>query len=92
MYKLKWHKNLNEDRWKKFPQYKQLLMIVNELQRAEKRLEKNDMKSVRYSHERAIQLVDLTVSVNSGNFNKELLRMRDLIAREYTNKEKTYKE
>ena len=65
---------------------KQVLMIANEMNRANNWIEKQDYEKVKPCYERALELIDLTVicSVNLS-FKKELLRFRELLGLHYIN-------
>lgn len=90
MYKLELHKHLAE-RWHNFSICRQLLMIINELQRAGNWIKRQDQEEAMRAYERAFELVDLTVdSAKHSNFVKELLRWRELLAAAYI--DKNYKE
>jgi hypothetical protein len=80
---LKYHKNLTQNRWEKFPLYQRILMIATELVRAKSWLEKNDFLEVQHCYERALELLDLTITIAKGNFLRELLRFRELLAENY---------
>jgi hypothetical protein len=90
MYKLKLHKHLAE-RWQDFSLRQQILMIVNELQRAGNWIKKQDKEEAARAYERAFELVDMTVEcAGRRTLIKELLRWRELLAAEYSSDE--YKE
>jgi len=80
------HTGLTSDKWKSFNTDKQVLMIANEMNRANNWIEKQDYEKVKPCYERALELIDLTVicSVNLS-FKKELLRFRELIGLHYIN-------
>jgi pantothenate kinase len=81
---MKFHKNLDLERWSAFKREKQILMIANELNRAINWLEKGDLKEVKKSYERAFELLDLTIAVTrERNRLKELLRFREMLANLY---------
>ncbi|MFH1537108.1 MAG: hypothetical protein ABID45_03910 [Patescibacteria group bacterium] len=84
---MKWHKTLTEEKWKKFPEQKQFLMINNELRRAQHWLVRDNPKSMRQSLERAFELIDLTINVSSSaKIKKELLQLRESIGQAYIKK------
>ncbi|MBN1622470.1 MAG: hypothetical protein JW871_07765 [Endomicrobiales bacterium] len=86
---LKYHKTLTLDKWAAFPLSKRILMIGSEIQRAGSRISKNDFEEVNNCYARAFELIDLTVkSISKKTLRKELLRFRELLAREYMNKQK----
>lgn len=92
MYRLKIHKNLNKKKWEKFTRGQQILMIANEINRAKNWLLKVDSIEVANCYERALELLDLTVSVvKRGNLIKELLRFREVLCEEYLKKNKSIK-
>ena len=79
MYELKIHKNFNTEKWAKFATEKQIFMIANEVQRLLTCI-KNDIgfETQRERIECALELADLTASVQRGNFQHEFLRWREL--------------
>ncbi|MDO8735015.1 MAG: hypothetical protein Q7K21_07640 [Elusimicrobiota bacterium] len=82
--KLKYHKTLTKDKWSKFPVFRQILMIANELNRAKNWLDKNDLEETKNCYERGFELLDLTVSTTSNkNSVKEFLRFREVMAEQY---------
>ncbi len=84
MYKLKLHKNLDQNKWITFSRDQQLLMIANELNRAKNWVKKGDKKEIKSAYERALELLDLTISViNKKSMLKELLRFREILSSEY---------
>jgi hypothetical protein len=89
MYNLKFHKNLTSERWAKFNTSQQILMIANELNRAKNSLLRRDEEEVRECYERAMELLDLTISISlKRSKRKELLRFREVLGFEYLSKEK----
>lgn len=89
MYRLKLHKTLDENKWKRFPYYKQILMITNELNRAINWIKKEEIEEVNNCYERALELLDITASqTENKNKLKELLRFREILSLEYISKEK----
>lgn len=78
------HLGLSAERWASFPFAQQVLMIANEMNRGLHHLELQAIDRVRFSYERALQLVDLTVGLEMGRSRRrELLRWRDLVASLY---------
>jgi len=73
------------EKWSSYPEYQQILMIANELNRAKNGIKINDPKRVRPSLERAFNLIDLTVQVTPGRKSRELLRCREKLAEIYVN-------
>lgn len=89
MYKLALHKNMNLKRWQKFNRQQQLLMIGNELNRAQNWINKNDIQEVNNCYERALELLDLTIAMKyRKNRLRELLIAREVLAELYVAKEK----
>lgn len=86
MYELKIHKNLNVEKWAKFPKERQIFMIANEVQRLLTCME-NGMSIVTQQEriECALELTDLTIDVYKGNFRYELLRWREIFGGLYVN-------
>lgn len=82
------HASLSAERWSGFNLDQQILMIGNEMNRARGLLAHRDWARVRSCYERVLQLVDLTVGVQSRrHLRRELLRWRDLIAQLYLSAE-----
>ena len=81
-----WHKNLKQ-KFKKYTAENQLLMICNELNRANNSFEiKNEYKN---SLERALELFYFLIEDKKWeNKLKEILRARDLVAELYIKNEK----
>jgi hypothetical protein len=75
---------LSPERWASFTLDQQILMIANEMNRAGKLLGPDDRSRLRNSHERVLNLTDLTVAVQDRPaLRRELLRWRDLVAELY---------
>lgn len=87
MYTLTLHKTLTLEKWKNFKFDKQIVMVANEIQRY---INISGMETSREAAqnclERAFELLDLTIAYQNGNARKELLRLRDIFAEEYTQK------
>lgn len=80
MYKLIYHKTMTTEKWFAYPGYQQLLMIANELNRAQHALEKGDSLNAIHAWERAFELTDLTVEdLKNSRLLKELLRFREML-------------
>jgi hypothetical protein len=80
MYHLVYHKNMTTEKWFAYPGFQQLLMIANELNRAQHSLEKGDNANAIHAWERAFELTDLTVEDRkNGRLLKELLRFREMM-------------
>jgi hypothetical protein len=91
--KLKYHKTLTEQKWASFPFYKQILMIANELNRANYWIKNNDVSEVKLCYERALELVYLTITtLNERRRLKELLRFKEILASFYIKPKISYKE
>ncbi|MEI6221918.1 MAG: hypothetical protein WCP97_04060 [bacterium] len=88
MYALQFHTQLTSEKWQSFSTSKQLLMVGNELQRAINKAA--DSPAAMLCFERAFELIDLTVEATTNRSQrKELLRMRELLAREYVSQAAT---
>lgn len=84
MSKAKQHSALSDEKWFKFPQQQQLLMIANELNRAANWIEKKDFKIVRSCFERALELTQPTI--DDKRWQKklgELTRFNEVLAEMY---------
>jgi len=78
------HASLSVERWSVVPLEQQILMIANEMNRASKLLEPEDLERRTGCYERILRLVDLTVETrNQRGLRRELLRWRELIASLY---------
>ena len=89
MYPLKLHKTLTPEKWQKFSEAQQILMIACEISRAKHWIQKGDWEAVNDCYERAFELLDLTVSlIDKKNKRKEFLRLREVIASQYISEEK----
>lgn len=89
MYQLKLHKNLDQQKWDSFAKDKQILMIANELNRAKNWIARGNPEEVTNCYERAIELLDLTISLTAKrNLLRELLRFRDVLCSQYISEEK----
>ena len=84
MYPLKYHPGL-EKRWQTFSEYRQIVMIANELNRAQNMLQKHDIYEMKQALERAFELVDLTIEYARNSLRYELLRFREILAEIYLN-------
>ena len=74
MTKMVWHKSLQK-RFHTFPVHQQLLMIANELNRAQNLI--NDPQEYKNCLERALELLDLFLADKSGSL------LRNIIAKSY---------
>jgi hypothetical protein len=80
MYPLKLHKNLTPEKWAGYSKGQQILMIANELNRAQNWLEKQQYDEVNHCYERAFELTDLTVEdAKWAGGTRELLRFREIL-------------
>ena len=80
MYKLIYHKTMTTEKWFAYPGFQQLLMIANELNRAQHALEKGEPENAIHAWERAFELIDLTVEDRKNHrLLKELLRFREML-------------
>jgi hypothetical protein len=57
------HSSLSPERWASFSLDQQILMIGNEMNRAQRSIELGNLQSLSLSYERVLRLVDLTVEV-----------------------------
>lgn len=75
-----YHKNMTNAKWFSYPRFQQLLMIANELNRAQNALAKDDKENAIHAWERAFELTDLTVEDQKNKrLLKELLRFREML-------------
>jgi hypothetical protein len=80
MYSLVYHKNMTTEKWFAYESYQQLLMIANELNRAQNSLTSGDADNAIHAWERAFELTDLTAEdTKNQRWLKELLRFRELL-------------
>jgi hypothetical protein len=71
---------MTTEKWFAYPGFQQLLMIANELNRAQHALEKSDPDNAVHAWERAFELTDLTVEDPKNTRElKELLRFREMM-------------
>ena len=78
------HASLSVEKWSVIPLEQQILMIANEMNRASKLLQPEDLERRNGSYERILRLVDLTIETRSQRgLRRELLRWRELIASLY---------
>ena len=92
MYPLKLHKTLTPEKWQKFSEAQQILMIACEINRAKHWIQKGDRGAVNDCYERAFELLDLTVSLTEKrNKRREFLRLREVIAAQYISHQKSLK-
>lgn len=91
--KLKYHSSLTEEKWGKFPFYRQLLMIGNELNRAKNWIAKKDFNEVKLCYERAYELLYLTIAVAQDmRKRRELLRFKEMFGGLYIKDKPTLRE
>lgn len=75
------HADLIEASWERLGLDRQILTLAAEMYRGRGRLKVGDTAEVRRVYERVLNLVDLTVAVNtSRGLRRELLRWRELVA------------
>ena len=80
-----WHPEL-EKRWSTFPEYQQILMICNELNRANNL--QDDLKEYKNALERALELMDFAIDDERIRPKlREFLRARELVAGLYIDPE-----
>ncbi|MCK4353530.1 hypothetical protein KAW65_09015 [candidate division WOR-3 bacterium] len=84
---LKYHRTLTKDKWVLFPFSKQLLMIANELNRANKWIEEKDFNEQKLCYERAFELLYLTIQSLQDTKDtrklREILRFKEILASLY---------
>lgn len=75
------HKNLAAGRWQRLSFFEQMANIGSEVERTIKWKNKNNSEYSRMAFERALELLDLTVSIEKSRSRlKELLRVREMLA------------
>lgn len=78
------HSSLSAERWSRFDLGTQILHIAVEMQRGVELLARSDRERLRFSYERVLALLDLTVACNANKrLRRELLRWRDVVAENY---------
>jgi hypothetical protein len=81
------HAGLDAERWASFSLDQQVLMIGNEMNRATRMVERDDVEALRRGYARVLRLADLTAQAAARpTFLRELLRWRDLVAELYVRK------
>ncbi|MCM8795903.1 MAG: hypothetical protein NC928_04395 [Candidatus Omnitrophica bacterium] len=77
----KWHKTITKEKWAGFSLKEQILMIGSEILRAKNWLEHKDIETTLICYERAMELIDLTVTQGdlSLKIRKLLLQLREAI-------------
>ena len=75
-----WHNSL-ERRFFAFPTHQQILMVCNELNRAENL--RDDSVEYKLCLERSLELLDYFMADKRGHLLRESLRIRDIIAEAY---------
>ena len=83
-----WHNSL-ERRFFAFPTHQQILMVCNELNRAENL--RDDSVEYKLCLERSLELLDYFMADKRGNLLRESLRIRDIIAEAYISTPKNTK-
>lgn len=75
------HKNLADGRWQELSFFEQMANIGSEVERTIKWKNKNNIKYSQMAFERALELLDLTISNEKDrNHLRELLRLRETLA------------
>ena len=83
-----WHNSL-EHRFSSFPIHQQILMVCNELNRAENL--RDDNVEYKRCMERSLELLDYFMADKKGHLLRESLRIRDIIAEAYISTPKNTK-
>jgi hypothetical protein len=79
---------MTTEKWFSYAGYQQILMIANELNRAQNALEKGDSENAIHAWERAFELTDLTTADRkNGRLLKELLRFREMLGEAFISKD-----
>jgi len=92
MARIKFHPNLSEEKWQSYDRARQVLMIANELNRAQNWLNKDGLENTLPCYERALELTDLTIDDEKWQRRrKELLRFRECLAELYISDKKSLK-
>jgi hypothetical protein len=82
------HDALSAERWSQFDLGQQILQIGVELQRGLKHLRPDRAVQLRSCYERSLELVDLTVQVQTDpHLRRELLLWRDIVGELYLSPE-----
>jgi hypothetical protein len=80
----KFHPSMTTEKWALKPYAYQLLNIASELHRAKHWIQESEQENLRHSLERALELIDLTVTSNQGKKSlRDLLRLREGFSRFY---------
>lgn len=75
------HQNLSNERWSSMNLMEQMANVGSEVERALKWKEKNNPEYGRMAFERALELLDLTISDAKNRLRlKEILRVRETLA------------
>jgi hypothetical protein len=81
---------MTTEKWFSYPGFQQLLMIANELNRAQNALGKGDMDHAIHAWERAFELTDLTVEdQKNSRLLRELLRFREMLGETFVTHDAT---
>jgi len=79
VYQLVYHNKLTIEKWFSYSSFQQILMIANELNRAQNALEKYSTDDATHAWERVFELTDLTVEdPKNSRMQRELLRFREM--------------
>lgn len=83
------HKNLNKEKWQQLSKEEQIFNIAAEFSRTKNWLIKNDEDEIQNCLNRAFELIDLTINDKKWQRGlKELLRLREILAEFYLEKNK----
>ena len=89
MIPLIYHQSLNLEKWSSFSKMQQVLMVANELNRAQNWISKNENNESNLAYERAFELIYLTVADQKWKSSrKEWLRLKETIGELYTQTKK----
>lgn len=84
MYTLQHHKTMTSDKWALKPTDQQIFMIANEINRLINGIKDSlSFQNLQETIERALELLDLTISCQKGSLQKELLRFREIFGETY---------
>ncbi|OGI31904.1 MAG: hypothetical protein A2271_04240 [Candidatus Moranbacteria bacterium RIFOXYA12_FULL_35_19] len=79
--KRKYHTNLTDEHWQEFSFFEQMANVGSEVERTIKWKNKENLEYSRMAFERALELLDLTISDPKNRKGlKEILRVREALA------------
>jgi hypothetical protein len=85
------HPGMTSEKWAAKPYSQQVLNVASELSRARHWIKEGETENLRHSLDRALELIDLTVSASRGtNRLRGLLRFREELAGYYLGMNKEY--